>query len=359
MDITMRLLKDYTFLHAHKGREYLTQLQNTLRNMKSGKETFVSTDSTDREHFDKRVNQRFKPGQKMPSGFEHFTPEEVSLGMLELTMRNHPELVEALNRPNPPAVVLDALHTDEPVSDDKYGAQHTFTPVMVKNPKTGLIGIKSVTGRGVSQTSGLSQKNQSPTIQILPEGTLKVSNGLNESIHQGLPDYFDMGHQSEDLESQQEQSGGVSAQKRNERLVDLGRRTVGVTSHMLEGLEGGSKPKELIDLNLRDFPSEMGQAMQSLTPNREGNLVQNWLSDLHHDRPLPSEISAQQEEQERLKVLQAAKERESAQSLASSQIDPGMAQVSEGLFNPDGSLKSYNPMDLSFKSLKAKLQYLP
>jgi len=194
------LLKAYHFPAQFRDPKYHDALKNILDEMRWGHTEFVDPKATDRGHYEKRLEERFAPKQDMPKGFENNTPEELALAMAELTLRNHPELSDALSmgeNPNEyPSMIMEALHTDEPqeYKDDSGQTRtaHTYTPVLVRD-ETGKIGVKSVVG-GMDSTTGKGQGTR-PTIKVMPQNSLKPQALENRGIHHELPGLFDMGNQ--------------------------------------------------------------------------------------------------------------------------------------------------------------------
>ena len=194
------LLKAYHFPAQFRDPKYHDALKNILDEMRWGHTEFVDPKATDRAHYEKRLGERFAPKQDMPKGFENNTPEELALAMAELTLRNHPELSDALSmgeNPNEyPSMIMEALHTDEPqeYKDDSGQTRtaHTYTPVLVRD-ETGKIGVKSVVG-GMDSTTGKGQETR-PTIKVMPQNSLKPQALENRGIHHELPGLFDMGNQ--------------------------------------------------------------------------------------------------------------------------------------------------------------------
>lgn len=193
-----QLLKDYSF-HRIFDEDYINGLRQRMNDYRKGNAApleHVSTRLADERHYTKRKAQRFKD-QKMPKGFEKFTPEAVATFMANDLISNYPQIKEAMNQKMPapdknkgeqyPGLSFEMFHTDTPVHDKKHGTQRIFTPLFVIMPD-GKVGLKTVMGTNLG---GRTRASDRQTIHATPT-THPVAETLgNDHIHPNLPARFD------------------------------------------------------------------------------------------------------------------------------------------------------------------------
>lgn len=190
------LLKDFSFLKDHSP-EYIEGLRKRmLDHLKNPGPLEHVTDYAHvnaRQHYEDRKAQRFHPNQKMPKGFEKFTPEQVAIFMANDVLSNHPELPEVLRTPIPapnakkygnttPGMMFDMFVTSNP--KDRGDASHIFSPVFAAN-KDGKAGLLTI-GAGIGGT-GAGNRH---TIHVVPEGGQMPSRKHPKELADVLPARF-------------------------------------------------------------------------------------------------------------------------------------------------------------------------
>jgi hypothetical protein len=196
------LLKDFTFPN-HFSSDYLNSVATRLNQAKAGKSDVKSyMDKGDRDHYNKRKDERYKPNQKIKhKGFGKHTPEDVANIMANDLLHAHPELLEAMQNeipaPDPkygetsPSMQFHLFNTDDAVVDSKYGLISQFNPVFVVG-KDGKVGLKTVFGR---QSPSSADRH---TIRVTSSDSPAPSQS-NTHIHEDLPSRFDFREAEPDL----------------------------------------------------------------------------------------------------------------------------------------------------------------
>lgn len=192
------LLKDYSFQRIF-DEDYINGLRQRMNEYRKGNAApleHASTRLADEKHYSKRKAQRFKD-QKMPKGFEKFTPEAVATFMANDLISNYPQIKEAMSRKMPapdknkgeqyPGLSFEMFHTDTPVDDRKHGFQRIFTPVFVRMPD-GKVGLKTVMGTSLG---GRPRASDRQTIHATPTTHPIAETSGNDHIHPDLPARFD------------------------------------------------------------------------------------------------------------------------------------------------------------------------
>lgn len=192
------LLKDYSF-HRIFDEDYINGLRQRMNEYRKGNAApleHASTSFADEKHYSKRKAQRFKD-QKMPKGFEKFTPEAVATFMANDLISNYPQIKEAMSQKMPapdknkgeqyPGLSFEMFHTDTPVNDRKHGTQRIFTPVFVRMPD-GKVGLKTVMGTNLG---GRPRASDRQTIHATPTTHPVAETSGNDHIHPDLPARFD------------------------------------------------------------------------------------------------------------------------------------------------------------------------
>lgn len=196
LDTAWLLLKDFSFLKDHSP-EYLKGLRKRmLAHKKNPGPLEHVTDYAHvnaRQHYEERKAHRFHPNQKMPKGFEKFTPEQVAIFMANDVLSNHPELVEALRTPiaapnekrfgkTTPGMMFDMFVTSR--AKQHGSASHIFSPVFAVN-KDGKAGLLSV-GAGIGGT-GAGNRH---TVHVVPEGGQMKTRAHPRELRDALPARF-------------------------------------------------------------------------------------------------------------------------------------------------------------------------
>lgn len=344
MDKTFTILKDWSFPQAFGG-EYQRRLLERLSNhLESGHETeHTHYNPVDEKHYQKRLNERFKPDQRMPNGFERFTPSEVSVAMAEGLIEQHPELKHIMQRPKaapdpnlppaPPALAFTALHTDEPLHDSEYGAMTDFAPVFVTG-HGGKVGHKTAIGglRGFGASGRQTIKVAPSTGMAAYPNNSRIDNRLSAQFNfDAAPEQ--PGAEPVNVKSTQSINQGIINQIDDWSDIDqhppktFGRRTVGGPVR-----EGGVSlntyypraAKRMLD-NIKDVSGYNVEAIRA------------------RDRRIAE--SAKRREDER------ARSDANIESQMSFNNSPVVSDFTNTMFNPDGSLKG-EPMDLAWSLLK-------
>lgn len=192
------LLKDYSFQRIF-DEDYINGLRQRMNEYRKGNAApleHASTRLADEKHYSKRKAQRFKD-QKMPKGFEKFTPEAVATFMANDLISNYPQIKEAMSRKMPapdknkgeqyPGLSFEMFHTDTPVDDKNHGFQRIFTPLFVRMPD-GKVGLKTVMGTSLG---GRPRASDRQTIHATPTTHPIAETSGNDHIHPDLPARFD------------------------------------------------------------------------------------------------------------------------------------------------------------------------
>lgn len=192
------LLKDYKF-HNIFDEDYIENLRQRMNEYRKGNAApleHASTRLADERHYSKRKAQRFKD-QRMPKGFEKFTPEAVATFMANDLISNYPQIKDAMGQkmlaPDKnkgeqyPGLSFEVFRTDTPVIDKTHGSQSVFTPIFVRMPD-GKVGLKTVMGTVAGGRPNTSDRH---TIHATPTTHPATQITGNDHIHPDLPARFD------------------------------------------------------------------------------------------------------------------------------------------------------------------------
>ena len=317
MDILWDLMKAWKW----DARWNDSQIDNIKAQMRRGKKHTVGL--ADRNHYSKNADKRIEPNQKMPKGLEGYSHEDVALAVADILLDKNPELKEYLNTKietrlgnetynEYPVLKVPGLSTDEP----KEGIERPHYVIGHKTSRAedGGSGIGLVTVGAEHHTGHRQTKEWHP-----------IRDSEYEFV--SAPKFME--------------SKGPSAQEINQRAVE-------------RVAEGGRISRDDVSSS-----ANLTNIMNPRNIYRQGaeRMMQNFAGRIDIDpetgAPRSTYLQAQHPLQQKLLNIRA-KRKDEEQS--SDFVPPQSVEAPPGMFNPDGSLRMSEPMDLAWHMLKGELQ---